>query len=413
MSDADRPARAANGTGSRITEARHQARRALLTAASFAVAAPIAAVVPHDTGTWLPLHLFLVGALLSAIAGTTQYLAVTWSNAPAPSRRMAATQRWMLGLGTVAVAFGRERPSRPSVDLGGVAIVGALVLVVVALVGVRRRGTVLRFRPAVDAYLLAIVSSVAGITLGVALATGVVGDHASDVRAVHIAVNAFGLVGLVLAGTLPFFVATQIRSKMSARATPGRIRAVIAVLAGSVVLVVVAIPVDRPGLAATGYAIYAAGLLAEVALFPKVKRRNLQWGGPRLVQLATGYGWWVGTTVALAVHEGTGRLDPDRLLLALVVGGFAQLMVASLAYLGPVLRGGGKDRLGAGFDITRSWISLAAGNAAAIALVVGADQVVVAVIIVWALDLLVRGARLLTAPLGSAPADDVRPRAGA
>ena len=237
-----------------------------------------------------------------------------------------------------------------------------------------------------------------GIALGVALATGAVGDRASDVRAVHIAVNAFGLVGLVLAGTLPFFVATQIRSKMSPRATPGRVRAVIAVLAGSVALVVAAIPADRPGLAATGYGLYAAGLLAEVALFPKVNRRNLEWGGPRLVQLAAGYGWWVAATAALAVHEGTGRLDPDRVLRALVVGGFAQLLVASLAYLGPVLRGGGKDRLGAGFALTRSWVSLAAGNVAAVALVVGMDPLAVGVLVVWAVDLLVRGARLLTAP---------------
>jgi hypothetical protein len=45
----------------------------------FAVSAGVATVVPHRTGAWLPLHLFLVGALLLAISGTTRLFAVTWS----------------------------------------------------------------------------------------------------------------------------------------------------------------------------------------------------------------------------------------------------------------------------------------------------------------------------------------------
>ncbi|HRD99682.1 MAG TPA: hypothetical protein PLV68_00185, partial [Ilumatobacteraceae bacterium] len=62
------------------------------------------------------------------------------------------------------------------------------------------------------------------------------------------------------------------------------------------------------------------------------------------------------------------------MLQALVIGGFAQILVASLAYLGPVLRGGGHRRLSAGFAITRSWTSLAAGNAAALAALTGSGR---------------------------------------
>ena len=84
------------------------------------------------------------------------------------------------------------------------------------------------------------------------------------------------------------------------------------------------------------------------------------------MQLAAGLAWWAAMTVALAVA--TIRETDDRAILqALVIGGFAQILVASLAYLGPVLRGGGHRRLTAGFAITRSWVSLAAGNAAALA----------------------------------------------
>lgn len=49
-----------------------------------------------------------------------------------------------------------------------------------------------------------------------------------------------------------------------------------------------------------------------------------------------------------------------------MIGGYAQILVASLAYLGPVLRGGGHRRLTEGFAITGSWPSLAAGNIAAV-----------------------------------------------
>lgn len=57
-------------------------------------------------------------------------------------------------------------------------------------------------------------------------------------------------------------------------------------------------------------------------------------------------------TVALAFA--TIRETDDRSILRiLVLGGFAQILVASLAYPGPVLRGG-HDRLTAGFAFTRS-----------------------------------------------------------
>ena len=45
---------------------------------------------------------------------------------------------------------------------------------------------------------------------------------------------------------------------------------------------------------------------------------------------------------------------------ALVLGGYVQILVASLAYLAPVLRGGGHVRLSAGFATTRSWLALTA-----------------------------------------------------
>ncbi|MEO8266272.1 MAG: hypothetical protein ABI706_12285 [Ilumatobacteraceae bacterium] len=83
------------------------------------------------------------------------------------------------------------------------------------------------------------------------------------------------------------------------------------------------------------------------------------------------------------------------ILQPLVIGGFAQILVASLAYLGPVLRGGGHQRLTAGFAITNSWVSLAAGNTAAVAALAGHGPTLAVALAVWLTDIVARVARLL------------------
>ncbi|MGH9133470.1 MAG: hypothetical protein ACRDZZ_06005 [Ilumatobacteraceae bacterium] len=85
-----------------------------------------------------------------------------------------------------------------------------------------------------------------------------------------------------------------------------------------------------------------------------------------------------------------------------MIGGFAQILVASLAYLGPVLRGGGRRPLTAGFALTRSWVSLAAGDAAAVAALVGHAQALAAALAIWLTDIVVRAGRLLARARSSA-----------
>ena len=95
--------------------------------------------------------------------------------------------------------------------------------------------------------------------------------------------------------------------------------------------------------------------------------------------------------MAVAVWRGK---DEGDLVRALVVGGFAPILLASLAYLVPVLRGGGHARLTAGFATTRSWIGLAAGNLAAVAALLDRRRLLYAAILVWLVDSLARGALL-------------------
>jgi hypothetical protein len=382
------------GAHRRVADVHGQTRRGLLVAAAFTVAAVVAGVTPVGADWWTPVHLFVVGALLSAISATTQMLAVTWSAAPAPRPLVATSQRWILALGALALVAGRETDETWLFVVGGTTVVAAMVALASILIRIRRQAVTQRFGPAIEAYLSAVVAGVTGMSIGLVLGTGRAGGSYGSLRDVHLVLNVFGLVGLVIVGTLPYFAATLARSRMSPRATPTAMRLTFAALAAATAVAAIGHLIDRPGVAAGGLVTYALGLMAIAAMLPIYAPGRLRWAGPRLVQLAAGIGWWAAMTVALGVVA-IEETDDRSILQALIIGGFAQILVASLAYLGPVLRGGGHRRLTAGFAITRSWISLAAANTAALAALVDHGPTLVAALAVWLTDIALRGARLI------------------
>jgi hypothetical protein len=87
----------------------------------------------------------------------------------------------------------------------------------------------------------------------------------------------------------------------------------------------------------------------------------------------------------------------DRWLVVLVVAGYGQILWGSLAYLLPMLRGGGHARLSEGFASTRSWLGLAAANAAGLSAAAAAPGRVTALLVaVWVIDSGWRAARVGT-----------------
>lgn len=396
MNDIARPSGGPRGAAGRVAAVQRQARLSLVVAAAFTVSAPVVATaVPHDTGTWLPLHLFLVGGLLSAIIGATQLLAVTWSASPSPPPALAHGMRWLLAAGAIAIAVGREADRTAVMGAGGVAVGAALVLLATSLVRIRRGAVTDRFHPAIDAYLLAVSFGLAGTTLGVLLGADRVGDAYLEARDAHVAANLFGLVGLVIAGTLPFFAATQARMKMSPRATPTAVRIAVGGLAVAVVVALVGAATETDAVAAVGFGLYALGVVTLVVVMPRVGRKQLTWAGPRLVQLAAGIGWWSAAAALFALHQVDTGPARVAILQALAIGGYAQILVASLAYFAPVLLAGGHEVLSAGFRITRSWIGLVAANIAAVAALVEAGAVGAVALAVWIADSVVRAALLV------------------
>ncbi len=373
----------------RVTEIHARTRIGLVQATAFVAAGSITGLLDVGGGWWVGLHLFTVGGLLGAIATVTLMLAVTWSAAPAPARWITEAQRGLVGAGAVGLAVGRTTATTWLVGAGAAAVALALGLLAAALVDVRRRAVTPRFAPAIDAYLVALVAGASGTAIGAVIGIGQAGDRWAELRAAHLVLNVFGLVGLVIAGTLPFFAATQLRSKMSARATPRAVRATVGVLALGTALAAAGALGGRSTIHAGGLGLYATGLVALAFLLPAPTAKRLDWAGPRALQLLAGLGWWIACTVALAAATLDG--GADRVILrTLVIGGFAHILIASLAYLAPVLRGGGHQRLTAGFAVTRSMVSLVVGNLAALASALDQTTLMGVALGIWVIDLVVR-----------------------
>jgi nitrite reductase (NO-forming) len=381
-----REARVRGSTGSsvRIRTTHRHTRETLRWALAFLAGAALAAGLGAER--WLPLHLFLAGGVGLAISAVTLMLTVTWSAAPAPPDRWVQVQRSLVAGGTVGVAVGREADLPVAVAgvagvayLLGIALLGVL-LVVTVIDGVERR-----FDVAVAAYVSALVLSVLAIGVGIDMA---VHEPNADLRAAHVTLNLLGYVGLVIGGTLPFFGATVGRSRMARRATPARLGAVVAVQVLAVLAVVVGVLINVAPPVLVGLGLYGYGILVTLAFMPALTRRQIAWAGPRLLALWAGTAWWAAGVFATAYEVVRDDALPftGRWLLVVVVGGYAQILWGALAYLLPMLRGGGHHKLSEGFAATRSWLGLAAVNLAAVALAVDQPRAAAAVGAVGVVD---------------------------
>jgi nitrite reductase (NO-forming) len=362
---------------------------------SMALAGLAATAALAGEARWVPLHLFLAGAVVLAISGASQLLTVTWSAAPAPPDRWAATQRWTVAVGAVGVVAAR-RLDAPDATLGlaGAVYLLGLVLLGVLLAATAARGRKRRFDPAVAAYLGAVAFGVVGVGLGVRMA---IDPSEAALRSAHLVANLLGMVGLVVGGTLPYFAATVGRSRMSVLATHGRLWFLagwqVAMLTGATA----ALAVDAPRAGAGGLVGYATGIGAIVVLLPRPTRRQLRWAGPRLVALWAGAAWWAASVLVAAGAAAQG--DPvlsGRWLVVLAIAGYGQILWGSLAYLLPMLRGGGPERLAEGFAATRSWFGLAAIEGAGLAIMLDRPAVAGAALAAATIDATWRAAQVGT-----------------
>lgn len=381
----------------RVPRSHAQTRVTLRLALAFMAAGAVAAAATlvTDEPRWLALHLFLAGGAVLAISAVSLMLTVTWSAAPAPSDRWASAQRWCVAVGAAGIALGRDLElPRGVLGAAGVAYLAGLMILAALLIITVRRGSKRRFDTAVAAYVAALTAGVVGSALGLTMALG---EVTPSLRGAHTTANVLGLVGLTIGGTLPYFASTVGRSKMNERATDGRLRSVLAWQSAMLALVVTALALDLDIAAAAGLAGYALGLLATLSLMPSFTRRQFDWAGPRLIALWTGCAWWITATTVTAWQVVSGRpAFTDSWVVVLVVAGYGQIMWGSLAYLLPMLRGGGHQMLSDGFATTRSWVGLASANVAGVAVAAAWEPVAALAVATWVIDAAMRAARIGT-----------------
>lgn len=356
---------------------------------AFVVAAGVAAA---SSSRWSSLHLLLAGGAVLSISGVSLMLTVTWSGAPAPDDRWVRLQRWCVAGGAAGLVAGRQA-SLPGAAVGvaaGAYLFG-LASLGILLVTTMKGGVERRFDVAVEAYLVAIASGIAAVTIG---ATMAVHAPTTGLRVAHVTLNLLGLVGLTIGGTMPFFAATLGRSRMAARATPRRMRVALGWQVTALTVAVIGLGSDVGVVAGAGLGAYALGIVGVLWLLPRPTSRQLRWAGPRLVALWAGGAWWAAAVGASAVDAGVHDtvVFGGRWLLVLVVAGYLQIIWGSLAYLLPMLRGGGHERLGEGFVTTRSWVGLAAANVVGASLVVSMDAVAALALALWGIDAGLRAA---------------------
>ena len=360
-----------------------------------AVALLATATLTHLLGAsrWAVVHLVLAGALVLLISAVTLMLTVTWAAAPAPPPTPVLIQRAAVVAGVGMVVLGREAALAPWVVVVGAALhLVGLLLLAGLLVHTVRRGVKRRFDVAVAGYVVALLAGAAAVVIGAVMAVDA--PHL-DLRRTHLVLNLLGLVGLVVMATLPHFTATVVRSKMSPAARPPRPALILGWQAASLVVAVVGLGLDEPGLAAVGLGAYVVGIVLTALVMPPPTSRQFRWAGPRLVSLWAGILWWAVAVGASASDAARGQeVLTGRWLWVLVTAAFGQLVWGSLAYLLPVLRGGGHVRLTEGFATTRSWVGLAAVNVVGLGLVARAGTVASVAGLVWVVDWAWRVARL-------------------
>jgi nitrite reductase (NO-forming) len=294
---------------------------------------------------------------------------------------------------------------------GGAGVILSLLMLAYSLLRIARSRVQRRFDAAIYTYLVAIAAGVVGCAIGADMATTGHTDMYVQLRSAHVSLNLLGLIGLVILGTLPSFAATQLRTRLSPRATARAQTSLLVFTALALVGTATGFLTGVPQLAAAGLFLYAVAIARVWTILPALGRKQLRWAGPRVLQLGAGLAWWFGVVVVVAYSAARGGDDPftPTLITVLVVGGYAQILAGSLAYLMPVLRGGGHERLTRGFRTTRSWLGLVAANGAAIAIVAGWLPVAVAACGAWVVDTTVRAVCLRTPARGpGAPVAGIR-----
>jgi hypothetical protein len=343
------------GTGPPVDRSRDRlvALASTVVAAGYLVASVIAVALPDRVrhGIWLPLHLALAGAAVTAIAGIMPFFVAAFAAAPPADTRLRAAAVAAVALGAAIVAIGVSAgvSSLPVAGglllmLGIVATGAASLRLVVRALGASR-GLVTR------AYLLALVAVGLGVSLAVLLFAGwppVVAAWPSLTPA-HAWLNLYGFVSLVIATTLLHFFPTVVGARIGNHRS-GRLTVAGVALGAWLTAGGYAFHIDA--LVTIGVLIEVAGAASLVRYASVVWRRRGRWttdlGWHRFAMggLQSATAWFVVGTITSAADALRFGSDPsgwsiERIAGPLVAGWVGLAVLASATHLVPAIGPGG------------------------------------------------------------------------
>jgi nitrite reductase (NO-forming) len=299
---------------------------------------------------WLMVHMLMLGGASTAILIWSAHFAETVRRRPlAGGRRMQAWRLAAHTIGAVTVISGLLA-DRWLVILGGAIIVGLTAMWHAAtLIHQGRGGRSLlggQFGWITWYYVASASALTLGVVGGVLLARPETSpDAAARLYMAHVPLMVLGWVGLTVVGTLITLWPSMLRAPITAAARrAGRQGVAVGSLALAVIIAGAATGLHL--ILALGLAIYAAGLVRTGWPHAVMAVGKSTWGFPaRAVALA--WLWLFGTVVWWAGNLITAEswLDVQArtagVLVPLLVGFAAQVLLAALSHLTPVVVGGG------------------------------------------------------------------------
>jgi hypothetical protein len=297
---------------------------------------------------WLLIHVFLLGAVSTAILIWSEHFTVALLRARTPGRRGSLTRLALLNVATVAILYGVAVGPWQLAAAGATMAVGVVLWHAHTLISLVRHALPGRFGHVIGWYVCAAGALAAGGVLGGLLAAQVGnGETHERLHAAHAQVNLLGWIGLTVLGTLFTLWPTVLRTRMSER-TRRASRAGLPLVAAGLAVAVAGLVAGWRWIALAGLVAYAAGTLTALVPLAEAARRR---------RPHTGAAWMLGASVvwfevALVADlvivatrpagEVAAALAP---LLPLVLVGFiAQVLLGSLLHLLPAVLGGGPAR---------------------------------------------------------------------
>ncbi|MDX3524926.1 multicopper oxidase domain-containing protein [Streptomyces sp. ID05-39B] len=361
--DASGPGRYPNRFRASGVKARHLRAHVLVVAWLGLALAAVAAQESLPVARWLAVHMFLLGAVTTAILVWSEHFAVALLHAEVPDERWSTARLATANLSVAGLLLGvwTARPLLTAV--AAVALVAAAIAHLLMLVRLGRGALGGRLKPIVSYYRAATAALIAGAVLGALLATGGAGgpDRYAGLRLAHLHVTLLGWIGLPVLGTMFMLWPTVLGVRMKDRTTKVS-RWVLWLAAGGLVVAVTALALGLRRPAVAGLALYLGGAVLAADLLVRTVRHRRPVSAAAAWMLAAATCWltlavaadlaWLATRPFAAAQTGI-----DALLPVLLVGFVAQILIGALTYLLPVvLSSGPRDRAAVRSLLERGWL---------------------------------------------------------